>query len=97
MSVMSSLVRTKHIIFLFLQTNSADNNTKQQIIQIQILNINGSDHLIRVSIEMVLLSNIYIVGDTNMLSCEPQGIPQKGHQITCTPTIYFNDVICKLV
>ena len=27
------------------------------------------------------------------LSCEPQGIPQKGLQITCALTIYLNDVI----
>ena len=36
------------------------------------------------------------VGDTNRLSCDPQGIPPKGLQIACAQTIYFNDVICKL-
>ena len=37
-----------------------------------------------------------IVGDTNRLSCEPRGIPQKGLQIACVVAIYVNDVICKL-
>ena len=37
-----------------------------------------------------------IVGDTNRLSCEPRGIPQKGLQIACVVTIYVNDIICKL-
>ena len=36
------------------------------------------------------------VGDMTWLSCEPQGIPQKGLQIACAVTIYFNNVIFKL-
>ena len=37
-----------------------------------------------------------IIGDTNRLSCEPRGIPEKGLQIACLVAIYVNDVICKL-
>ena len=39
---------------------------------------------------------VIIVGDTNTLCCEPQGIPRKGLQIAFVAAIYFNDVICKL-
>ena len=37
-----------------------------------------------------------VVRDTNRLSCEPRGIPQKELQIACVAAIYANDVIYKL-
>ena len=51
--------------------------------------------------ETIKFSNLHrpkqlFVGDTNRLSCEPRGIPQKGLQIACVVTIYVNDIICKL-
>ena len=39
---------------------------------------------------------VHLVGDTSKLSCEPQGIPQKGLHIACEVMIYFNDVILTL-
>ena len=44
----------------------------------------------------LLDTNPILVGDTNRLSCEPRGIPQKGLQIACIVTIYVNYIICKL-
>ena len=46
------------------------------------------------------ISRMEIVENTSRLSFEPRGepmgIPQRGLQIACAVTNYFNNVICKL-